>query len=141
MQVQELMTKHPACCSPDTELRLVAKMMVDSDCGEIPVVDERHKPVGVVTDRDITVRMVAQGKDARIAIARDAMSNPVVTVDPTTPIEEALRLMEEKQIRRLPVVDENDACCGMIAQADIALRAPEEKTAELVRDVSKPAKR
>jgi CBS domain-containing protein len=93
-----------------------------------------------VTDRDIATRIVAKGIDPRKAAARDAMSSPVVTVTPSTDVDDAVRLMEEKQIRRLPVVDENNACCGMVAQADIALRAPREETAELVRDVSKPTR-
>lgn len=138
MRVEDVMTPSPQCASPDTSIRDVAKMMVDCDCGEIPVVDKNERPIGVITDRDIACRVVAQGKDPNSTQARDAMSTPVVTVMPETDLEECCRLMEERQIRRIPVVDENGVCCGIVAQADIALRGDTEETGTLVRDVSRP---
>ena len=139
MQAKDIMTPEPACCTPDTPLPEVAQMMVEHDCGEIPVIEGGSKrPVGVVTDRDITCRTVAQGKDPMHLTAKDCMSAPVVTVTPETDVDECCHVMEENQIRRVPVVDERGGCCGMVSQADIARGAPEQKTAEVVRDVSQP---
>src|SRR5437773_9067219 len=122
MKIKELMTKNPACCTPDTNLQRVASMMVECNCGEIPVVESQQtmKPVGVVTDRDIACRAVAKGKNPLQMTAKDCMSMPVVTVTPENTVEESLRLMKKHQIRRIPVVDQRGACCGIVAQADLA---------------------
>jgi CBS domain-containing protein len=138
MQVQEIMTANPACCGPDTPMRDVAQLMAENDCGEIPVVDDRNHPIGVITDRDIACRAVALGKSPS-APASEAMSNPIVTATPEMSLEECCRILEENQIRRMPVVDESGACCGMVSQADIALNASEHETAQLVHDVSEPS--
>jgi CBS domain-containing protein len=137
MQVREIMTSNPACCLPGSSLQEVAKMMVDCDCGEIPVVDEQNRPVGVVTDRDIATRAVAQGMDVCSATAGSVMSTPVLTVTPQDSLESVRRVMEENQVRRVPVVDTDGACCGIVAQADIARHAAESETGDLVRDVSR----
>src|SRR5687767_10008669 len=103
--VTSVMTANPACCSAETSLRDVAQMMIDNDCGEIPVVDDKGVPVGVVTDRDITVRIVAEGRDTMSATASDAMSSPVQTVRADSSLKDATKLMEAAKIRRVPVVD------------------------------------
>ena len=141
MNVREVMTADPACCTADTPLAEVAKMMVDCDCGAIPVVDSQDskKPVGMITDRDITIRTVAEGKNPLDLTASDAMTVNVMTVNPETSLEECCNLMEEHQIRRVVVVDNKGACCGMIAQADIAINADDQTTAEVVQEVSKGA--
>ena len=140
MNVKEIMTMHPACCSPDAGLETVAKMMVDNDCGCIPIVEDRTgKPVGIVTDRDITIRAVAEGKNPLDLTARDVMTANVVTVTPETNIEDCCRMMEENQLRRIAVVDGSGACCGIVAQADIAVNADQSKTAEVVQEVSRAA--
>lgn len=136
MQTKELMTNDPACCTPDTPLPEVARLMVERDCGEIPVLDENRKPVGVVTDRDITCRTVAEGKNPLELTAKDCMSSPVVTVTPETSVDDCCKAMEENQVRRVPVVDESGACCGMVSQADVAERGSKEETAEVVKEVS-----
>jgi CBS domain-containing protein len=141
MNVKEVMTADPACCTPDTGLQEVAQMMVDHDCGCIPVVDGRETkmPVGMITDRDIAIRVVAKGQNPLDLTAQDAMTNTVISVTPMTSIEECCNLMEESQIRRIAVVDENGACCGIVAQADVAKNAGQEVTAEVVQEVSKSA--
>jgi CBS domain-containing protein len=140
MQVRDIMTQDPACCTPETDLQAVARMMVDNDCGEIPVVHGKDKrPIGVITDRDIACRTVAQGKNPLNMKARECMSSPVLTVTPQMSIEDCCKLMEEKQLRRVPVVDDQGRCCGIVAQADIARQAPQKQTAEVVKDISKPA--
>lgn len=137
MQVRDIMSTNPTCCSPETTLQDAAKMMADNDCGEIPVLDEQQRPIGVITDRDITCRGVAQGKDFQTQV-RDIMSSPVYTTTPDTSLEDCCKTLEDHDIRRVPVVDENGACCGMLSQADIARNAPEHETAELIKDVSQP---
>ena len=140
MQVKDVMTPDPACCTPDTTLRRVAEMMVEHDCGEIPVVEDMAsmKPVGVVTDRDITCRAVAKGLNPLTLTASDCMTTPCVSVTPDTSLDECCRVLEEKQIRRVPVVDGGGACCGIVALADIARHARKRETAEVVREVSEP---
>lgn len=137
MHVQDIMTHKPSCCAPGTSVQAAAKLMVDNDCGEIPVLDDDGIPVGVITDRDIACRCVAEGKahDTRVG---EVMSSPVVTVTPATSIADCCAMMEKNQIRRVPVVDDAGKCCGMVSQADIALGSNAENTGELVRDVSKP---
>jgi CBS domain-containing protein len=141
MQVREIMTADPACCWPDTPLREVAQAMVDNDCGEIPIVRSATDGtlVGVVTDRDIVCRLVALGKNPVEATAESCMSTPVVAVRESTPVEECARIMEDSQIRRVPVVNGGGMCCGIVSQADIAKHASRKVTADLVKDVSQPA--
>lgn len=141
MNVKDVMTADPACCTADAPLTEVARMMVECDCGCIPVVDdmENKKPVGMITDRDITIRTVAEGKNPLDLTAADAMTTNAVTVTPDTSLEDCCNLMEQHQIRRIAVVDERGRCCGMIAQADIAVNADSDKTAEVVQEVSKGA--
>ena len=136
---KDVMTPDPAFCTPDTSLEDVAKLMVRHDCGEIPIVDslDSCKPIGVVTDRDIVCRMVANGKNPLAYAAEYCMSQPAVTVREDASIAEVLRTMELHQIRRVPVVDREDQCVGMIAQADIAWADGEHEVAELVREVSR----
>jgi CBS domain-containing protein len=142
MQVKEVMTANPACCTPDTPLPAVAKLMVDNDCGEIPVVENKESniPVGVVTDRDIVCRTVAKDKNPLELTAADCMSTSIVTVTPDTSVEECCRIMEEKQIRRVPVVDAKGACCGIVALADLAREARSGVAGEVVKEVSEPSK-
>lgn len=136
--VKIIMTENPTCCAPDTSLQEVAKMMVEKDCGCIPVVDENSKPIGMITDRDITVRTIAKGKNPLDLTVGKVMTSDVYTVTPETSIEECCRLMEQKQVRRIAVVDASGACCGVVAQADIAHYASRKQTAEMVQLVSKP---
>jgi CBS domain-containing protein len=142
MKVKEVMTADPACCTVDSPIREVARMMVDNDCGEIPVVEDNASrlPIGVVTDRDIVCRLVAKGTNPLGAIAADCMSKPVVTVTPDVSLEECTRIMEEKKIRRVLVVDERGSCCGIVALADIALHTRKNVAAEVVKEVSEPTK-
>jgi CBS domain-containing protein len=141
MKVNDVMTPSPECCTTDTGLQEVAKMMVDCDCGAIPVVDghDSKMPIGMITDRDITCRVVAQGKNPLDLTAGDAMTSTVISVTPDTSLEECLDLMEESQIRRIAVIDDSGAMCGIVSQADVARNADGAKTAEVVQEVSKSA--
>ena len=138
MQVREIMTSNPASCSPDTGLVDIARMMVSEDCGEIPICGDDKKPIGVVTDRDIVCRLVAKGKNPLDLRAEDCMTRNLVTATPETPIEDCARLMEQYQVRRLPVVDRAGCLCGMVAQADLARKGPRDTTMEVVEKVSQP---
>src|SRR5207249_7364728 len=135
------MTTNPACCTPQNSVEEAAEMMVKDDCGEIPVVESKDnpKPIGVITDRDITCRVVATGKNPKQTRVGEAMSSPPVTVKPETSIEDCCQILEKFQIRRVPVVDESGRCCGMVSQADIAKAAPMKHTAEVVKQVSEPS--
>ena len=118
-------------------------MMVDNDCGQIPVVESKDDktPIGVVTDRDIAVRIVAEGRDAGSCTASDAMSTPCKTVSTDTSLKDCVCLMEAAQIRRVPVVDAEGRLAGIVAIADISLAGKDEATAEVVREVSEPKRR
>lgn len=137
MQVREIMTNDPVCCSSDSSIKDAAQLMIDHDCGEIPVLDDRGKLAGVVTDRDIACRAVAQGRSPETPVA-EVMSSPAHTVTQEMSVEDCCKTMEDNQIRRVPVVDESGSCCGIVSQGDIARNTSEEETAELVRDVSEP---
>src|SRR6266576_1778254 len=140
MQVKEVMTSDPACCLAETPLPEVARMMIEYDCGEIPVVENQSGklPIGVVTDRDIVCRTVANGLNPVELTAADCMSKPIVTVTPDMSLEECCRIMEEKLIRRVPVVDERGSCVGIIALADIALHTGKNVAGHIVKEVSEP---
>lgn len=141
MQVKDIMTKNPACCTSDTSLQEVARLMVEYNCGQTPVVESKQsmKLVGVITDRDITCRTVAEGKNPLEMTAGDCMTSPCVTVTPETSVEECCKVMEENKVRRVPVLDRGGSCCGIVAQADIAQHASRQETAKVVIGVSQPA--
>jgi CBS domain-containing protein len=136
-RARDVMTPDPACCTPNTSVDDIAKMMVQNNCGEIPVIDTADHIVGVVTDRDIVCRVVAEGKNPVGYTAENCMSSSVVTVDEDAPIENVVATMERHQIRRVPVVASDGCCVGIISQADLARSGPEHDVAELVREVSR----
>lgn len=138
MQAREIMTTNPACCSPNITVREAARMMVEHDCGEIPVVDTENRPIGVITDRDICCRLVANGLDSTTEKVQDHMTVPAVTVHEMDSIDRCATLMEERMIRRVPVVDDGGKCIGIIAQADFANKADSYSVSHLVREVSAP---
>jgi CBS domain-containing protein len=131
------MTENPACCTPDTPLDQVAMLMREHDCGEIPVIDPAEQPIGVVTDRDIVCRVVADGKNPMAYPAGICMSQPVATVPVDAPLGDVIATMELHQVRRVPVVDELGRCVGMISQADLAWTSGKRDLADLVREISR----
>jgi len=136
-RARDVMTPDPACCSPHTSIDQVAKMMIQNNCGEIPIVDAANRPLGVVTDRDIVCRIVAEGKNPLGYTAEQAMTTPAVTLGADVSIDDVILTMEDHQIRRVLVVDDGGACAGIIAQADLAVKGTARKTAELLREVSR----
>ena len=119
MLINDVMTRYPAYCRPDDSVESVAKLMLERDCGVIPVCEGR-RVIGVITDRDITCRGVAAGTSAMDAPVREIMSSPVYCVHEHDDVQAAVDLMEEKQVRRLPVLDERDELVGIIAPSDLA---------------------
>ena len=136
--VTSVMTANPASATPETPLRDVARLMIENDCGQIPVVDTKGMPVGVVTDRDIAVRIVAEGRDTMNATASDAMSAPVQSIREDSTLKDAAELMEASKIRRVPVVDKQGKLTGIVSLADIALAGKDGQTAKVVKEVSEP---
>ena len=140
MNVKDFMTADPVCCTTETPLQDVARMMIDNDCGEIPVVsskDER-RPIGVITDRDIVVRILGKGLNPLEKKAGDCMTEPCVTVNPEMSLVECCGLMETHQIRRVPVVDERGRLAGIVALADVAEHGGRRTTSDLLQQVSQP---
>ena len=136
MLIKDLMTRSPVCCKPSDTLDTVAKLMLENDCGEIPVCDGANL-VGVITDRDITCRAVATGRTPMdVAVAEVMTHNPYI-VHQDQKLDAALEVMEERRVRRLPVVDDQHRIVGIVSQADLVARAPILKVARLVKSVSK----
>ncbi len=136
MKVSEIMSSNVATCSPNDSLRDVAKTMRDKDCGAIPVM-EAGKIAGIITDRDIVMRGVAEGKNVMDLDARSCMSTDVKSVSKDSNVDELCTLMEKEQIRRVLVTDKSDNVVGIVAQADVALNAPRKETGDVVKKVSK----
>ncbi len=140
MQLRDMMTSNPAACTANSSLQDVANMMVDCDCGMIPIIsdDGANKPIGTVTDRDIVIRTIANGDNPLQMTAGDVMTDNPVCIDQNASHQEAMEMMEQNQIRRLLVIDENGECCGVISQADIARSMSEQEVGEVVQHVSQP---
>jgi CBS domain-containing protein len=139
MKVKEIMTPSPACCQEHTPLADVAKTMVGRDCGSVPVVrDDGRTLAGMITDRDMVVRGIAEGRNPLTLNARDAMTSPAISIREDASLDDCTDLMETNKVRRVPVVDATGAVVGIVAQADIARCASRQEAGELVRDVSTP---
>jgi CBS domain-containing protein len=135
-KVREVMTSNPCSIDADKSVAYAAKMMRDEDVGIAPIV-EGDRLVGVLTDRDIAVRVVAEGRDAEQVKVSEVASRDLVTLDPQQDLAEALRLMARHQVRRLPVVEEDGRLAGVVAQADVAKEADERETGEVVEQISR----
>lgn len=136
---REVMTKDPVFCQPSDSITKVAGVMKQEDVGSVPVVEsaESRKLVGIVTDRDIVVKIVAGGRAPDSATVRDAMTPNPVSCREEDDVDHALKLMKERQVRRVPIVDTAGRLAGIIAQADVATRVNKDsKTGELVEAIS-----
>jgi len=135
----DVMTKNPVCSLPGDGVVKVARLMQSKDIGSVPIIENEQTKqlVGMVTDRDLALRVVAKGRAPKSMTAEDVMSREVVTCQAGDKLRTALDAMSEHQLRRIPVVDDNNGLVGIIAQADIATRFDKpERTAELVKDIS-----
>ena len=139
MKACDLMSTDVECVTPETTLQQAAEMMAQHDVGLLPVVDGDQRLVGVVSDRDIVCRTVAQGRNPLEMSVGDAMSQgDIWSVTEETEAESVHAVMQEHQVRRVPVVDRNGKCCGIIAQADIARQGSDPAVADVVQAVSRP---
>ena len=138
MQVREIMTQQPACCTPDETMQRAAQLMKEHDCGCLPVVEDTRtkRVIGTVTDRDLACRGVAGGKGPDTPV-RQVMSKDPTCCRPEDDVREVERVMGEKQVRRVPVVDEQGCCVGMVAQADLALHDDAVSNSEVGRVVER----
>ncbi len=134
--VRDAMTSNPCTIDADKPVAHAAKMMQQENVGVAPIV-QGDRLVGTLTDRDIVVRVVAQGKDPKTVTAREVATTQVITVDPEENLDEALRLMAAHQVRRLPVVEEDGRVVGVLAQADVAEEAKAKMTGEMVEEISR----
>jgi CBS domain-containing protein len=138
MQAKDLMSLNPCCCTADSTVREAARMMVEHDCGEIPVVDSSGCPIGVITDRDICCRLVAQGIETNNARVSEFMTSPAITIRESASSDDCRETMERNMIRRVPVVDESGKCTGIVSQADIAQKSDSYSVSHLIKEVSAP---
>ena len=124
MICSEIMTKNPECCLPSDSVMQAAQLMKSEDVGPIPIVEskEDRKLAGIVTDRDLAIKVVAEARDPKTTQIEEVMSEGLVTCRENDDIQSVLQLMQENQIRRIPVVDKADHLVGIIAQADVATR-------------------
>ena len=122
-RARDVMTRNPRTVKPTDSVQQIAQIMIDEDCGIVPVCEEGGRLVGVVTDRDIVCRLVARGIDMKNARAQDVMTDDVECVTEQDSLCDVLRLMSEHQIRRIPVVARGDRLCGIIAMSDVAREA------------------
>ena len=141
MQAQELMTRHPACCTPEDSAQKAAELMSQHDCGAIPVVDDeqsRHL-CGMITDRDIAVRGVARGRGSETKVA-DLMTNDVECCPADADIKEVERVMTSRQVRRVPIIDADGELVGIVSQADLATsnQVDEEEVGLVIERISAP---
>jgi CBS domain-containing protein len=143
MLVKDLMTKCVVSCSPWDTAQTAANLMKAHDVGAIPVVWDRADPLleGIVTDRDLCCGVVAEAKRSDAITISELMTPVPVTCQSESTIEECEELMQENQVRRIPVVDERGRCIGMVALADIAQHAEAEQLAKTIKEICKPAKR
>jgi CBS domain-containing protein len=135
----EVMTKNPVCCRPDDMVVKAAQLMQSENIGSIPVIENEQTLilVGIVTDRDLAMKVIAKGQDAKSTKVEAVMTRQVVTCRAEDALQKALDAMAEHQLRRIPIVDNDNRIVGIIAQADVATRVNQpEKTAEMVKEIS-----
>jgi CBS domain-containing protein len=136
-KVRDVMTTRPRAVTSDTPVTEVAELMEAEDVGSIPVL-EGEQLTAIVTDRDIVVRAVAKGKDPRGMPVREVYTTEIISVSPDQDLSDALRIMAANQVRRLPVVDDDNRLVGVVSQADVAMEAKEKAVGEMVEEISRP---
>ena len=139
---KDVMTREPICCEPGDSVTRVAGVMKEEDVGSVPVVDSRdsRQLVGIVTDRDLVVKVLAGGRTIDQATVRDAMTANPSCCREDDDVERAVEAMKDRQVRRMPIVDSSGRLTGIIAQADVATRVQKDaKTGELVEKISESA--
>jgi len=133
--IKDAMTSNPCSIHADKPVSYAAKMMRDEDVGLAPIV-EGDRLIGTLTDRDIATRVVAEGRDPNSTTVREVASKDLVTIEPDARLDDALQLMAQHQVRRLPVVEQGDRLVGVVAQADVAEHAEPSQTGRMVGEIS-----
>ncbi len=138
MKARDVMTSDPECVTPESSLQQAARLMRDGGFGAVPVVNDENdrEVVGIITDRDIAIRHVAEGHTSSCSV-RDHMTRDIQLVRADDDLDDVEDLMADEQIRRVPVVDKDDRLVGMIAQADVARKADSDDVGKTIRDISK----
>ena len=138
MKAKEIMSKTPTVVTPDTSVQEAARMMKSEDVGVLPVVDSQgsRRLVGLITDRDIAIRVVAEGRTS--ATVSDAMSSNLKTAKPDDSVKDVMALMGSEQVRRIPIVDDSGAIVGIVAQADIVLEGDDKRAERTIEAISQP---
>lgn len=142
MNVQEIMTRDPACATPGMTTRDAAKLMQREDTGVLPVVENEQslKLVGVITDRDIAIRVIAEGLNGDTRVSEIMSGNKLTTARPNDTVDRVMEAMGDEQVRRIPIVDDRGALVGIVSQADIVRKARDEHKAEqTVEEISAPS--
>jgi CBS domain-containing protein len=142
MKIQEVMTTSPKCCVPSDNAPKAARIMKDMDTGIVPVIEDEQnrRLIGVVTDRDLCLEVIAEGRDPHSVQVRMCMTPTLVCCTPDDDLQKALDLMRDNQVRRIPVVDQDGIIQGMVSMADVVQRAdiPSNRTHEILKKVSEP---
>ena len=136
-KIAEVMTQRPRAVTLQTSVREAAQLMDEEDVGSLPVVEDGERLVGILTDRDVAVRVVGRGLDPNATVVGDVASMEVVALGPDYDLDEALKLMAREQVRRVPIVVRENKLVGMLAQADIARAEKEKTTGEVVEAISR----
>ena len=137
-KIAEVMSNRPRAVTPQTSVREAAQLMEQEDVGSLPVVEEGSRLVGIVTDRDLAVRVLAQGSDPEQTQVGQVASTDVVALTPEHDLDDALKLMAREQVRRLPIVADENRLVGMVAQADVARATKEKSAGEVIEAISEP---
>lgn len=138
MKAKDIMTKDPRVVTPDTPVQEAARLMQSEDTGVLPVVESSasRRLIGMITDRDITIRVVAEGRSS--ASVRDAMSTGVRSARPDDDAKDVMKLMASEQVRRIPIVDDSGSVVGIVAQADIVREGDDKRAEETIEAISQP---
>lgn len=136
-KIAEVMTQRPRAVTAQMQVREAARLMDEEDVGSLPVVDEGERLIGILTDRDVAVRVVGRGLDPDSTVVGDVASTDVAVLTPDHDLDDALRLMAREQVRRVPIVVRENQLVGIIAQADVAHAGKEKTTGEVVEAISR----
>lgn len=144
MKAQEIMTKDPSCVTPNATVREAARVMKEENVGIVPVVqsDSDRKLIGVVTDRDIAIRCIAEGRDGTCRVSDVMSADDLQTCNQTDEVDEVMNAMRKEQVRRIPIVDERGTLVGIVAQADVARKGHDEgRLSDTVQGISRPSEK
>lgn len=140
MRVNEIMTRQPICCLSHDTVRAVARLLREEDIGSVPVISDTNsrRLVGIITDRDLVCRMISEGLDPNTTVIETFMTRDPVACRPEQSLESCEKLMQVHQIRRIPVVDKEGRCIGILSQADVARFAQAEGVQKTITEISRP---